>query len=193
MDLMRRESRVVPIGVPSTGAFSSAVLRAHRSSPRQKHLVECNVRIYALIDDDTNKHWTDMVTDALRSRCKSISIFNCAKGTEILPQSILGKAVEAAKEKDIVIITFYHRVQDRVDAFVRRLREANPDLYVVFVTGSDFVGRPEDPGGAFDVPGKGIADLVVGKNQLSTYQSEASHTWLATQLTNMLANAPIGQ
>ncbi len=161
---------------------------------RPRHLIDCNIRVYALSEDDSQRLWIEIMRKALASKCKSISTFNCASGTEILPTSLVGKAVNAAKGKDIAIIMFYHRVQERVDDFVRRLREANSNLYVVFVSGSDFVGTPASPGGAFDMPGKGIADLVVGKNQLNEYQDrDPLSPWFANHLTAMLANAPISQ
>ncbi len=188
---------MVSIRTDGAGVIVERVVRPHRHEPvgvpSTKHLIDCEVKVYFLEGDETNKLWKDTVARALIAKCKTVSLFGCAPHSEILPPPLVGEAVDASRGKDIAIIMFYHKVQDRVDNFVKQLRSANPNLYVVFVTGSDFVGRPEDPGGAYDVPGKGIADLVVGKNQLAQHELEASSTWLATHLTNMLANKPIGQ
>lgn len=176
---------------PGTGKFSQAAkpspaqiaAERNRISLLPRHLIDCNIRVYALPEDDSQRLWNEMVRQALASKCKSISIFNCASGTEILPTSLIGKAVDAAKGKDIAIIMFYYIVQVNMNEFVRRLREANPNLYVVIVSGTT----------APDIKvGKGLADLVIDKNQLSREQVDATAPWFANHLTTMLANASLG-
>lgn len=165
------------VAFASDGGAGAVGLTRSASPPQPqhlpKHLIDCSV---VLIHVDSPFSYERV----LRGKCKYTETLD-ARG---LSNDSAGRTalLGRAKEIDIVIFTFYDPHSAFADLFISQLRKANPALCIATTSASSEQAHNR------------VADLVISMADAQEHifsNTVVISNWLASQLTNMLANSPI--
>ncbi|MBI5046882.1 hypothetical protein HZC07_04085 [Candidatus Micrarchaeota archaeon] len=175
---MRRDVRVVThLRITTSGGtdFSREALYIERQIKHHRRLINCSVIVFMQGNDPANRSSGIEITDALRSKrskCKSVSLYDCNQNGSSFTRSDFPSAVHAAHAahgSNIAVILFYRKEDGLVSGLVSELRKANPTVRIVIVAANPaYVSET-------------VADLAVDRNLVA-----AELAYLPRELEKML-------